>query len=396
MIIIGVMSGTSLDGLDLAACRFREENNQHHFEILHAETVHYSQTEAQTLKSAFHQSGMQLIAMHQQFGKLIGQKVNEFCKQHHIKPDYIASHGHTIFHQPNNQSNFFTTQENPSSANQNPQHPIHNSESPIPNSQSVIQNSEFRIHNSQFTGYTFQLGHGAEIAAHSGIKTICDFRTSDVAYGGQGAPLVPIGDELLFSEYEYCLNLGGISNISFNENGKRKAFDIGICNMALNELAQQLNLTFDMDGLLAQSGKYNKYLFDKLLTCSNEHHQYNHSLGYEWYQSILKPIVDEDNSSIQDKLNTLCVFIASQIASAVRKPGKVLITGGGAKNQFLIKSIQQAGLLDIIIPERKMIDYKEALIFAFLGMLRVNEKANCLKEVTGASKNVIGGCIYLP
>jgi anhydro-N-acetylmuramic acid kinase len=438
MIILGLMSGTSLDGLDMAACKFWVENKQWKYEIIKAETYQYNFQEKEILKNAINLSGAELISLHHQYGNLIGQKVNEFCQQHHIKPDYIASHGHTIFHQPNNQSNFFTNQENPSSTNQNskspiqnsqftiqnskspiqnsqftiqnskspiqnPQHPIHNSQFTIHNSKSLIHNSTFTIHNSkspihnsQFTGFTFQLGHGADISAQTGIKTICDFRTTDVAYGGQGAPLVPIGDELLFSAFDYCLNLGGISNISFNENGIRKAFDIGICNIALNHLVQEINLKYDKDGLIAQSGKTNESLLNQLINAAKINHLNQHSLGFEWYKNFMEPLLRLSEASIPDKLSTVCEFIALQIAHTINTNGKILITGGGAKNKFLIECIKHKVNNQIVIPDEQLTDFKEALIFAFLGMLRVNESVNALCQVTGASKDTSGGCIYLP
>jgi anhydro-N-acetylmuramic acid kinase len=361
-LFLGIMSGTSLDGIDIAACRFWEENKTWKFEIVDASTYEYSAAEAGVLKSAFHLSGVDLISLHHQFGSLIGKKAKLFCDTYQLKPSYIASHGHTIFHQPNNKFDFFNTQHA----------------------------------KLELNGFTFQLGHGANIAAAAGIKTICDFRTSDLAYGGQGAPLVPIGDELLFSEYNYCLNLGGITNISFNKNGRRKAFDIGICNMALNELAQQANLKFDRDGLLARSGNIEKSLLKQLVDAGSKKHINHQSLGYEWYTAHLLPIINAFESAIENKLCTLCEFIAMQIKLVTTSKNNILVTGGGAKNIFLMECIQQHTKCKIIHPSEQIIEFKEALIFAFLGLLRINQQANCLHLVTGASKDAIGGCVYLP
>jgi anhydro-N-acetylmuramic acid kinase len=347
MIIIGLMSGTSLDGLDIAACKFWKENEAWKYEIKCAETIPYTENEIKSLQHAFHLNGADLIALHHQYGDLIGLEVKKFCEIHDIRPDYIASHGHTIFHQPHK-------------------------------------------------GFTFQLGHGANIAARSGIITICDFRTSDVAYGGQGAPLVPVGDELLFVEYDYCLNLGGISNISFQEHGKRKAFDIGVCNMALNELAKEVNLAYDKDGLIAKSGMIEKDLLNHCLEAAQKSHLNQHSLGYEWYNTVIKPILNASSSVTANKLRTYCEFIALQISSNILKNKKVLVTGGGTKNKFLIDCIQQKCNSKLIIPDNQLIDFKEALIFAFLGMLRVGNQANALRSVTGALNDSKGGCIYLP
>lgn len=340
------MSGTSLDGLDLAACKFWKENEMWKFDIVHAQTIEYTAAEIDLLKNAYYLSGADLIALHHQYGSLLGERVKEFCKEYKLKPDYIASHGHTIFHQPQ-------------------------------------------------SGFTFQLGHGSNIAAKSGINTICDFRTTDVAYGGQGAPLVPIGDQILFAEYDYCLNLGGISNVSFQENGHRKAFDIGICNMALNELAQYCDLKYDKDGLLAQSGNIEMGLLRDLNESAGLYHINQHSLGFEWYVTHLKPLLSACQCSTPDKLSTFCEFIALQISSHIRKNKNVLVTGGGAKNKFLMERIQANSQSKFVIPDVQLVDYKEALIFAFLGLLRVHKQVNGLKDVTGALKDTSGACIYL-
>jgi len=346
-IILGMMSGTSLDGIDLAACRFFNENGIYKFEILNAETIQYTASETESLKAAFELSGVKLIELHHQYGKLLGQKAKEFAHKFNLNIDYIASHGHTIFHQPNKE-------------------------------------------------FTFQLGHGANIAAQSGLTTICDFRTSDVAYGGQGAPLVPIGDQLLFNEYDYCLNLGGISNISFQEKGQRNAFDIGICNMALNNLANQINLVFDENGATAKSGTIDESLLQELLNNAIMNHAQHHSLSFEWYLKHTKPILIASNNTVANKLRTFCEFIALQIAQITKQTKSILITGGGAKNSFLIECIKRITNANIIIPNLSIVDFKEALIFAFLGYLRVNEKDSVLKNVTGAKKASSAGAIYLP
>jgi len=347
LLIIGVMSGTSHDGIDIAACKFWIENNLWKFEIIHAETYAYTPLEVEQLKNTFHCSGIELVEHHHQYGNKIGALVKEFCVNKQIMPDYVASHGHTIFHQPNR-------------------------------------------------GFTFQLGHGANIAAQSGIKTICDFRTTDVAFGGQGAPLVPIGDELLFPEYNYCLNLGGISNISFNKSGTRLAHDIGICNIMLNEIAQELNLSYDKDGIVASGGSIEESLLNELKTAEFKNKIARQSLGYEWYSQNMKPILKKFPASVPNKLFTSCIFIAQQIAAEIKNDKTVLLSGGGVKNKFLVKCIQEHTKAKIIIPNHQIIDFKEALIFSFLGLLRVYEKENALANVTMASKNSIGGAIYLP
>ncbi|MDR0368292.1 MAG: anhydro-N-acetylmuramic acid kinase, partial [Bacteroidales bacterium] len=263
--------------------------------------------------------------------------------------DYISSHGHTVFHQPHN-------------------------------------------------GFTFQIGNGAVLAAVSGKPVVCDFRTQDVALGGQGAPLVPIGDKYLFADYDYCLNIGGFSNISFDENGIRKAFDISPSNMALNYFAAKEGLPFDKDGLLAEQGRVQHDLLAAMngLDFYKKHHA--KSLGKEWFENVFLPVVFSFDYSNRDNLATITEHIACQIACAVKESShkKMLMTGGGVKNKFLTRRIAAClPLMELIFPDERLIDYKEALIFAFLGYLRINNEVNCLKTVTDSKSDHIAGAVYL-
>jgi anhydro-N-acetylmuramic acid kinase len=261
--------------------------------------------------------------------------------------DFIASHGHTIFHQPNKK-------------------------------------------------ITFQIGDGSAIAAETGLPVVCDFRSLDVALNGQGAPLVPIGDRMLFNDFQYCLNLGGFANISFEKNNKRTAFDICPVNIILNFLSEITGSSFDNKGKIASSGKVDH----ALLSALNQKKYYKKnppkSLGKEWVISEILPLLALDTISISDKLRTFCEHIADQITKVLPPdmPAKVLVTGGGAHNDFLVRLLKQKSKNEIILPDKKTIDYKEALIFSFLGVLRMRNEINCLKNVTGASKDNIGGAVY--
>ncbi len=341
--IIGVMSGTSLDGIDLALVEFYFENNIIKFNLIDAKTVPYSNLWVEQLQSAYQASAQEYFKLHHQFGLLISQEIKSFTQHTSIPIHYIASHGHTIFHQPQ-------------------------------------------------LGFTTQMGCGATIAANTGISTICDFRSVDVAMGGQGAPLVPIGDRDLFAEHEACLNIGGIANISYTKQEKTSAFDICYANMVLNFLCHQLHLTYDDGGKIAQSGNVNEKLLQQLLGIQT-HRQ---SLGRELFEEQIAPMLKASPISIEDKLSTCTEYTAHQIAQILHSENlqSVLITGGGAYNHYLIKRLTQLYKGKIHIPEKTIIEFKEAIIFAYLGYLRVNQLTNTLQSVTLASANSIGGCIY--
>jgi anhydro-N-acetylmuramic acid kinase len=346
--IIGLMSGTSLDGLDIACCTFEKKGESWNYTIEVATTYKYNDEWSRKLANIHNASAYEFALANTEYGYYLAEKVNEFISEKNISGiDLIASHGHTIFHQP--QKNF-----------------------------------------------TFQLGSGASIAGRTGITTVCDFRSLDVALNGQGAPLVPIGDALLFSGFEYCLNLGGIANISFDSNGKRVAFDICPVNLSLNKLAQALGKSFDSDGYFARSGSLNNNLLKGLNNLDFYKTTGAKSLGREWVEQIFFPILNSFEISSQNKLNTVCEHIALHIAKHAKSAAsKMLVTGGGAYNSYLMERIKFHAQANVVIPDNQTIEYKEALIFAFLGLLRFEQKNNTLASVTGASTNSVGGAIYL-
>lgn len=339
------MSGTSLDGLDVAYCEFWLEKNKWNFKILKAETISYSLEWKNLFLACETATALQLIENHKVFGAFCGNVVKQFCATNTIHPDFVSSHGHTIFHQP--QKNI-----------------------------------------------TFQLGCGATIAAVSGFKTVCDFRSTDVALYGQGAPLVPIGDELLFNEYDYCLNLGGFANVSFKENGNRIAFDICPVNIVLNHLSEQKGKPYDDNGTWARNAITDVDLLNKLNTIPFYGKSGPKSLGKEWVLETIMPLLKNSTASVDDLLNTFTLHAAEQIAKTFKK-GKVLVTGGGAFNCFLIEQIKQKSDVEICIPANNTIQFKEAMLFAFIGVLRITEQNNALKSATGASKDNCGGAVYL-
>lgn len=342
------MSGTSLDGIDLCYADFSFENQTWNFDIIAAETITYSSNWIKKLSQAPFLNGLELSLLNVEYGSFLAKTANTFCDKNKLTPYLIGSHGHTIFHQP--EKNF-----------------------------------------------TLQIGSGAEIATKTGIKTCCDFRTSDISFKGQGAPLVPIGDQLLFPNFDACLNIGGFCNISIKQNSLT-AFDISPANLVLNFLAEKVGLNYDKNGDLARSGKLDQELLNQFNKLDYYYKSPPKSLGREWVEKNINPILEKCTISIEDQLHTFCIHIAEQVAKSTsfnEVQTDILITGGGAKNKFLMECFQQNGV-QVNIPNEQVIDFKEALIFAFLGLLRDLEITNTLSSVTGAKKDSIGGCIYLP
>ncbi len=343
-LVLGTMSGTSLDGIDIALCRFSESGGQWSYEFIDTKTVNYSPRWIEKLKSAPLLSGENLMLLNNEYGRFNGEVILEFLKGKQI-PELIASHGHTIFHQPENQ-------------------------------------------------FTFQLGNGASIAATTNISTICDFRNLDVALNGQGAPLVPIGDKLLFGEYDYCLNIGGIANISFEQAENRIAYDICPANIILNSLARQNGLSFDIDGQMGASGSVSKSLLNRLNRLPYFNQPWPKSLGREWIDREITSRLESSDLAVEDQAATIYEHITDQISKSTPNGGKLLITGGGAHNKFLIKRLRAKTSCTIILPDNSLIDYKEALIFAFLGVLASRGEINVYSSVTGSISNHIAGIVY--
>lgn len=352
--VLGMMSGTSLDGLDMALCEFMESPRGWSYRILNTDFRAYDDPMRRILNTAISANAAGLLQLHQTYGQWLGTQAHDFLKTVEAQPDAIASHGHTIHHRPDK-------------------------------------------------GFTFQLGDPQQIALATGIKTVGDFRSLDVALGGQGAPLVPAGDQLLFNQYGFCLNLGGICNISFDLDGKRLAFDIGIANMLLNHLCSPLGLPFDSEGFLARKGKLNPGLLKALDSLPYYGKAYPKSTGYEWFRDGILPLLDQFPDLVENQLHTAVQHMAGQISRQIREIAtenqrSVLVTGGGALNTYLVEVLRErlGPKYAIEIPSRELISFKEALIFAFLGALRLEGRINVLASVTGASRDSCSGVVYLP
>lgn len=348
--VIGIMSGTSLDGVDIAACSFTQSTGKWSYQIKKAETIPYSPEWKNRLTRLPHGSAIEFAKTHVDFGKYLGQLSAEFIRNQNLQAEFIGSHGHTIFHQPHK-------------------------------------------------GFTSQIGNGASIAAETGLPVVNNFRTMDVALGGQGAPLVPIGDKLLFSEFDFRLNIGGIANISYEKGKNTVAYDIAPANMGFNHFSQLIGLPYDEGGALAQKGKLIYRLYEQLNALPFYKQTKTKSLGREWFETEFLPFIKQEYKT-EDILHTLVLHLAYQINATVKKAEitktkpRILITGGGAYNTFLIDCLASLNAAEIVIPPKLLIEYKEALIFAFLAVLRIEKLANSLSTVTGASQNSIGGAVH--
>jgi anhydro-N-acetylmuramic acid kinase len=348
--IIGLMSGTSLDGLDVAHVSFNFENEQIDFELKNYKTVPYSTLILKKLDNYLALSVPEMLMLDKEIGRFYADTVNDFIEKFKIVKsdiDAIASHGQTIFHQPQN-------------------------------------------------GFTYQIGCGTTLAFKTGIDVINDFRTLDVVAGGQGAPLVPIGDFNLFSaKANAFLNIGGFTNISFKKNNEIIAFDICSGNLPMNEAVKYIGLTYDKNGDLARKGKIDFTILEELQKLEHFHKSAPKSLGTEWLESDFYPIINKIES-LENKLRTLVEHTAIEIINVLNSNSisSVYITGGGAKNSFLIERIRFFFKGEVIVPSEEIIDFKEAIIFAFLGARYLRNETTTVKSVTGASIEVSSGAFH--
>lgn len=356
---VGIMSGSSLDGLDIAFVEFQEQGGKWTWQILESSCMEYSSEWAERLKNACNLNAREYQLLHTAYGRYIGQETNRFIEQNHLeyKVAVIGSHGHTSFHMPE-------------------QH------------------------------MTAQLGDGAAIAAFTRLPVVSDLRSLDVALGGQGAPIVPIGEKLLLSEYQLFLNIGGIANISFNSPDQYIAYDICPANRVLNMLAAELGKEYDEDGALAASGKADMKLLDKLNALEYYSRPAPKSLANDFGTDQIYPMITQSTLNIEDSIRTYTEHIVTQIKRSVlgfygennQSPGQqLLVTGGGAFNKFLIQRLNDelATLnIQVVVPDSGLVKFKEAMIMAFIAVLRWRQEFNVLSSVTGASRSSIGGALW--
>lgn len=348
--ILGLMSGTSLDGLDIAHVSFEFQGDKIHFELQHAHTFDIEETLLTKLNLATKMSAEQLLILDKELGKYFADCIHRFMDEHrpeNSQINAIASHGQTIFHQPQN-------------------------------------------------GFTHQIGCGSTIAFHTGIPVINDFRSLDVIAGGQGAPLVPLGDfELFADEADSFLNLGGFANMSFKKNNTIQAFDISPANLPSNLLMQRIGKLYDRDGQRAKSGELNQELLSALNALPFYVSKGPKSLGTEWLNNEYMPLLNQSDS-LENILRTHTEHVAIQVARILNEESlsSVYVTGGGAKNAFFIERLSQHYKGKCVIPSNQIIDFKEAIVFAFLGARYLRDEATNVPSVTGASKALCTGVYH--
>jgi len=343
--VIGVMSGTSLDGVDIAFAKIVTAPAYKAY-IITAETIAYPDFWTQKLSEAVHFSKAELEKLNIDYTRFLSQLINDFITKHALTElDAVCSHGHTVLHKPNQ-------------------------------------------------GYTLQIGNLPLLGELVSHKIVCDFRVQDVTLGGQGAPLVPIGDQLLFGAYDYCLNLGGFANVSSEVSNRRLAYDICPVNTVLNVYAQQLGAAYDAGGAFAKAGKIHTSLLEKLNALPFYNQLPPKSLGIEWVHEHIFPLINTFELSPREVLATFTEHVAIQLANQFKTAGKLLVTGGGAYNQYLLERLQILCDVTVVIPENALVEFKEALVFALLGVLKLEGQNNCFASVTGASRNHSSGVIY--
>ncbi len=341
------MSGTSVDGLDLVYVHF-EKKEKWNYKILNSITYQYSKEWLVRLKSSLSLSKSDLVKLDQEYTLLLSKQILRFVNEFSINDiDAVSSHGHTVFHDPNNK-------------------------------------------------FTYQIGNLPQISKEIEQKVVCNFRQQDVSLGGQGAPLVPVGEKYLFGEYDSCINLGGFANISKTLDKKLIAYDICPVNTVLNYLSNKINLDFDKDGEISKNGSLIEDLYSRLNKLDYYNNNHPKSLGIEWVNSTIIPLLDLYPNQIADLLYTYSCHIAEQVSKSTINEKNILATGGGAKNKFLIDLINNKLNNNVVIPDDILIDYKEAIIFGFLGVLKLLNINNCYSSVTGSSKDHCSGEIFLP
>ena len=358
--VLGLMSGSSLDGLDIAFVEFEEKGGRWSFNLLESDCIMYSKGLEQELANASNTSAHDFMKLHAEYGHFLGNAVNQFIKDKELayKVSLLCSHGHTVFHEPGK--------------------------------------------------FTTQLGDGAAIAAITGLPVVSDLRSIDVALGEQGAPIVPIGEKLLFDDHEFFLNIGGIANISYHKKDSHIAYDVCPANRVLNLLSKLVQKKYDEDGMIASTGMVNDALLNELNELSYYKTTYPKSLANEFGSEFIYPMILSKGLSINDAMATYVEHIAIQLKNAImgflnessdeRATNKLLVTGGGALNKFLISRIQyHLSVYDILVtvPERKIVDFKEAIIMALIGVLRWREEETVFSSVTGSSRNSIGGALWM-
>ncbi|MCP9201607.1 anhydro-N-acetylmuramic acid kinase [Gramella sp. GC03-9] len=347
--LIGVMSGTSLDGIDLVFTEI-DFKDSISYSILASETISYNKEWREKLEKAIDLPSEELTELDNEYSIFLSEVINDFIQKHDIDLlDAVCSHGHTVKHRPKQ-------------------------------------------------GVTFQIGNRPKLAKLVNVPVVCDFRVQDVELGGQGAPLVPIGDRLLFGDFKYCINLGGFANISLEKSDQRIAYDICPVNTVLNFYTRKIGKEYDEDGEMARSGKLDRELLNQLNALRFYKKEAPKSLGIEWVNKEIFPLIESKSLEIRDILKTFTIHVADQIAACLDNApaSKILVTGGGSFNGYLIEELQSRTKCELVIPEKELVDFKEALVFTLLGVLKLRKEINVLSSVTGARMDHSSGRVYEP
>ncbi|XP_064473646.1 anhydro-N-acetylmuramic acid kinase-like [Ornithodoros turicata] len=363
--VIGVMSGSSLDGLDIIYTRFSLTSSDcWEYNIQHCTCYNYSPTWIDKLKHATSTSALEYQLLNTEYGRYIGEYVLRFIRENRLdgKVHLIACHGHTVFHLP-----------------------------------------------SQLT--TSTLGDGATVAAVTGLPVVSDLRSMDVALGGQGSPIALTAERKLFgNEYQFFLNIGGMACLTYAGKNYSDSFAVDVCpaNQLLNLLANREGRAFDRSGEMAKSGKVSTRLLKDLDDFDYYKKSFPKSLGVDFGPEILYPLIQAHDLSTADALQTFTEHICNQVAEVIRlvertvkdglpQSSKMLVTGGGARNLFLVDRLTERlkeFRITVVVPNDELVKFKEALVTSVIGVQRLRGEENFIGEVSGASRSSIGGAFW--
>jgi len=346
MIIAGVMSGSSLDGLDIAIVHFSPNSD---WQLLWSYDIPYTPEWVSRLKNYHLLSSTEYVSLKFDFSRYIGELVGDALGDYSGNVDYVSFHGHTLLHLPEK-------------------------------------------------GITEQIGNGGVLAAILNIPTITDFRTQDVTKGGVGTPLAPLVELNLFKGHDYYLNLGGIANITkLIDAAKLMAYDVCPCNQVLNYFSNQMGKDYDEGGEIARSGTINKNLIDYLNSIPYFDQNPPKSLDNNWIMNEVIP--NFPAGKIEDTLHTFCNWVAECIANEVEesKASSLMVSGGGAHNTYFMECLTSrlsSKNCELHLPSKEIIDFKEAILMSLMAYKYINGESNVLCSVTGASSDSIGGALY--
>jgi len=343
MIGIGVMSGSSLDGLDIVAVEFIEGEDLS-WKVIAYETYDLDDGITGRLSTITTMTATEIFRLNSDYTLVIAGQLQQFILDKRLQPNFVAVHGHTVMHSPEYKS-------------------------------------------------SWQLLNGGLLASTINCDVVCDFRNNDMAKGGQGTPMAVLADRDLYPGYDYYVNLGGIANISFLKEGVWSAYDLFPFNQVLNHFSRKVGQPYDKNGVIASQGKVDKNLLNQLLTDPYILKAFPKSIDNDWVKTYWMDRINKYNLSSADVMRTYVEFAAMYFSNNITKGSKILWSGGGVHHTFFIKTLESKSV-DVNIHDTTLIDSKEAVLIAYAGYLRLCVKPNFVSSATGASDNVIGGAVY--